>query len=223
MLIIKFFVYKIFLQYSISLMSCCNLLFWTSGEVHNTGKNVVCTCVLCCFSVIWQGTWDVMFFITVFVYKICLVYWLTLISHFNLVYWISAEVHTTGKTIVCTCLICCFSVIMQSKWDLMLIINIFARYPFLHSSAIFFNTFFSTFHYFQFFHVVLFSPCPFFMFHFFFIAFFSFFIFLILKNIENQQKAAKSPKRHFITTGTNLWKKNIAKIFFQRTKKTCRI
>ena len=42
-----------------------------------------------------------------------------------------------------------------------------ARYPFVHSSTLFFCFFFSIFHYCHVFHVTLFSGCAFFMLHFF--------------------------------------------------------
>ena len=122
---IYIFVSKIYPVYWTAVISQCSFVYWISCEVHTIGKTVVSTSVICCLSVVWQSKWDLTFFINVSVYKIYLVYWITLIYHFNLAYWISGEVHTAGKTVICTCLICCFSVIMQSKWDLMLIVNIF--------------------------------------------------------------------------------------------------
>ena len=122
---INIFAYKICFLYSIFLIFCCNLIYSISGEVHNTGKVVICPCVTCCFSVIWQSKWDLMLIINIFVYKISLIYCMARISRSNFVYWIYGEIHTIGKTVVCTCVICCFTVILQSKGDLVLTMNIF--------------------------------------------------------------------------------------------------
>ena len=122
---INIFVYKIYLLNSISLIFCCNFVYLTSGEVHNRGKVVLCPCVTCGFSVIWLSKWDLMLIINIFVYKISLIYSIARISRSNVVYWIYGEIYTIGKTVVCTCIICCFTVILQSKGDLMLTMNIF--------------------------------------------------------------------------------------------------
>ena len=133
MLIANIFAYKIYLVYWIAWISCCFLFYLISGGVQTIGKTVVCICVLCYFSVIWQSKWDLT------VVSISLPRKSTssteefsppfqladLLSLFILFYWISGEVHTKGKSVVSTCIICCFSVIWQSKCDRMLIINMF--------------------------------------------------------------------------------------------------
>ena len=111
--------------YCIALISHCNLLYWIPGEVHTPGKIVVSTCLICCFSVIMQSKWGLMFFINIFVYKTYLLYWITPISYCNLNYCISGEVDTTAKIVFWTSVICWFSVNWLSKGGLMLIITIF--------------------------------------------------------------------------------------------------
>ena len=125
MLIINIFVYKISLIYCMARISRSNFVYWIYGEIHTIGKTVVCTCVICCFTVILQSKGDLVLTMNIFFSRLHLVYWVALICNCNLDYCISSEVNTTGKIVICTSAIFFFRFICQSKRVLILIINIF--------------------------------------------------------------------------------------------------